>query len=237
MSTIENPGEGRLGQAMPLSRRWVIWTGVASAAAAGLPAGAGESGRTWATRAYTHFDRTASPWLIKRFIDPQAKFVFVPWGRESEAPKDAIKFSMPGAELGVHDDAGTTFQKLINKYQLTDPGVLAMAKIINAGVAFVLKGARPAAGDVLGEMAFGLLALSDGLLLINPTDEANLAAGFVNYDALYATLRANQLVAEKGLTIPPPGTEGPGPKTKFLRAVLNDAGVPLRGPSPTARAR
>ena len=58
----------------------------------------------WVTRDYVHLDRVACPWLIKRFIDKEAEFVFVPWGEESKRPADAIPFALPGAELGPHDE-------------------------------------------------------------------------------------------------------------------------------------
>lgn len=54
----------------------------------------------WVTRDYVHLDRVASPWLITRFVDPQAEFVFVPWGAEDQRAADAIPLALPGAELG-----------------------------------------------------------------------------------------------------------------------------------------
>lgn len=209
----------------PLSRRWIIQCGSLAISAGLGAAGAGsasaaEHGRTWVTRAYVHFDRTASPWLIKRFIDPDATFVFVEWGHEDQAPKDAIPFALPGAKLAPHDDQKTTFQRLVDDYGLHDEALDAMARIIAAGVNYVLHGVRPAAGDKYAELAYGILALSDGMLLVSDSDAEILTRAFVNYDALYATIRADILVREHALTIPPPNGQGPGPKTKFLRQLL-----------------
>lgn len=212
----------------PQNRRWVIWCGSALAAAAALPGNAAEMNKTWATRDYLHFDRTASPWLIKRFIDRQARFIFLPWDKLDEVPKDAIRFAMPGADLGPHDKAGTTFEKLKAKYELRDPALDAMARVIAAGVDFVLHGVRPPAGDKYGEMAYGLMALSDGMMLVNKTDEENLELALRNWDAIYATIKANLLVEAKGLSIPPPNGQGPRPKTLFLRGVLAASDSPVK---------
>src|ERR1700691_2338669 len=72
--------------------------------------GSKQKGRAmkWVTRDFVHLDRVASPWLIKRFIDRDAVFVFVPWGAEERRPADAIPFALPGAEIGPHDQEGTT---------------------------------------------------------------------------------------------------------------------------------
>jgi hypothetical protein len=81
----------------------------------------------WVTRDFVHLDRVASPWLIKRFIDRDAVFVFVPWGKEDRRPADAIPFALPGAEIGPHDHEGTTFAKLLKKYRLDDPALHSSA--------------------------------------------------------------------------------------------------------------
>jgi hypothetical protein len=77
----------------------------------------------WVTRDFVHLDRVASPWLIKRFIDRDAVFVFVPWAGEDAAPAVAVPFALPGAEIGPHDAEGSTFAKLLAKYQLDDPAL------------------------------------------------------------------------------------------------------------------
>jgi hypothetical protein len=84
----------------------------------------------WVTRDFVHLDRVACPWLIRRFIDTDAEFVFVPWGEESRRPADAIAFAIPGAELGPHDAQGTTFEKLLAKYKLDDPSLAEIQRVI-----------------------------------------------------------------------------------------------------------
>ncbi|WP_328687802.1 chromate resistance protein [Streptomyces phaeochromogenes] len=138
----------------------------------------------WVTRTDVHLDRVASPWLILRFIDPEAEFVFIdpdgPW------PTDAVSFAMPGAEIGIHDEDGTTFDKLLARYELTDPVLLDIADGVRAGVHQVLGGDL---GDLSAEsvsLGFGLLALAEGTMLRHPSDQRNLDHSMEIYDALYA---------------------------------------------------
>jgi hypothetical protein len=151
----------------------------------------------WVTTANVHFDRVASPWLIRRFIDPKAEFLFVARGQEDKRPADAIPIAIPGtAKLGPHDKDGPTFLKLLREYKLDDPALERMAKVVDKGVRFVIEGYRPPAGDRDGEIAIGYLAFSDGMILHNTNDLERLDASFVAYDALYALFRAN-----KGLSL------------------------------------
>lgn len=180
----------------------------------------------WVTRDFVHLDRVASPWLIRRFVDPAAEFVFVPWGEEASRPADATPFAIPGVELGPHDAAGTTFDKILAKYALDDPALRDIAHIVRAGVAWVLHGERPAADDALGEQAFGLLAISEGMTLAHGDDAAILAASFGVYDALYANFRAHHLVAARGERVPPPDAKGPTNPIRYLRGVLAAAASP-----------
>ncbi len=177
----------------------------------------------WVTRDFVHLDRVASPWLIQRFIDPQAHFVFVPWGQEGTRPSEAIPFGLPGVELSAHDEHGTTFEKIIRKYALDDPSLHDIARVIHSGVAQVLHHAKVASDDRWGQIAAGLLAISEGMMLVHTSDEAILQASFPVYDALYANLRAHALVSQKNLELP--GYQGLGPTlpTRFLRQVLKDA--------------
>lgn len=175
----------------------------------------------WVTRDFVHLDRVACPWLIKRFVDPAAEFVFVPWGEEQRRPADCTPFAIPGAELGPHDASGTTFDKIVAKYRLEDPAVHAIARIVSAGVAFVLHAERPAADDEHAQMAFGLLAISEGMMLKHRTDLAIIEASLPVYDALYANFRAHHLVQVRGLTVPKPDAKGPTVPATFLRNVLD----------------
>ena len=178
----------------------------------------------WVTRQYVHLDRVASPWLIKRFVDPDAEFVFVPWLQEDRRPADAVPLGLPGAELGPHDAAGTTFAKIVAKYRIDDPAILRIARIINAGVDFVLHGFRPEPGDIDGQVAVGLVTLAEGMWLVHQTDNAILEGSFGIYDALYANFRTQAIVKAQSLTVPGHADgRGPSAGVEFLRTVFNGA--------------
>lgn len=181
----------------------------------------------WVTRNNLHLDRVATPWLITRFIDPDAEFTFVPWKEEHLAPSDAIAFSIPGAELGPHDHDGTTFAKVMRKFKLVDPALDRMAEVIHAGVAYVLEDYRPAADDHAGQTAVGLLTFAEGVFLTHQTDHAILAASFPVYDAMYANFKVLELLKSKKLEMPD-HHDGRGPSKKFegLRRLYNEAGQP-----------
>ena len=175
----------------------------------------------WVTKNYVHLDRVACPWLITRFIDREAEFVFVPWDDQARRPADAIPFALTGAELGPHDESGPTFKKILDKYKLDDPALRRIALVIKAGVDHVLHGYVPQPADTDGQIAVGLLAVSEGMMLTNADDHEILAASYPVYDALYANFRAHALIESRGLT-PPQATArtGPGPRTEFLRGLL-----------------
>jgi hypothetical protein len=177
----------------------------------------------WVTRDFVHLDRVASLWLVKRFVDPDAVFVFVPWGQEDRRPADAIPLAIPRAELGPHDHDGTTFDKILAKYRLDDPALRAIGRVITAGVEYVLHGYRPPADDTPGQIAVGLLAISEGTMLINEDDAAILERGMPVYDALYGYFRAHQLAAAQGIKMPDHGGRGPTNETLLLRGLLKSA--------------
>jgi len=87
----------------------------------------------WVTREYVHVDRVACPWLIRRFVDSEAEFLFVPKSQVDRVAKEtgAIPFDAPGVELG-HHDGQCSFDAIIAKYGLQDPALLYLAKIVNA---------------------------------------------------------------------------------------------------------
>lgn len=136
----------------------------------------------WVTRSHVHIDRVACPWLIRRFIDSQAEFLFVPKNQVERVAKEsgAIPFDAPGVELG-HHDGKCSFEAMIDHYGLTDPGLIRMARIIHAA-------------DIASELgtdaiAPGLEAISVGYSLRFPSDQENLSHQFEVYDALYAWCR------------------------------------------------
>jgi len=136
----------------------------------------------WVTRSHVHVDRVACPWLIRRFVDSEAQFLFVPKSQIDRVTQEtgAIAFDAPGVELG-HHNGHCSFETIIARYELTDPGLLRLAKIVHA--------ADIAADLHTDEMAPGLEAIATGFSLILPDDRANLEKQFVVYDALYAWCR------------------------------------------------
>ena len=82
----------------------------------------------WATRAGIHIDRAACAWLIRRFVDPAAEFLFV--GDPAEVPADATPFDMRGVELG-HVGGDCSFETILRRYELTDPVLWRIAEIVH----------------------------------------------------------------------------------------------------------
>jgi len=87
----------------------------------------------WVTTSHVHLDRVATPWLIRRFVDDEAEFFFVPWFGNLRGPEGAIALALPGAELAPHDDDGTCFDRVVRKYGITDPAVHEIGKAVAAG--------------------------------------------------------------------------------------------------------
>src|SRR5512140_1173137 len=87
----------------------------------------------WVTRSHVHVDRVACPWLIARFIDSEAEFLFVPRNQVDAVATEtgAIPFDAPGVELG-HHDGRCSFESILLKYELKDPALQRMAKIVHA---------------------------------------------------------------------------------------------------------
>ena len=137
----------------------------------------------WVTRSHVHVDRVACPWLIQRFVDSEAEFIFVPASRIQEVVEHegAIPFDAPGVELG-HRDGKCSFEAIIEKYGLKDKALLKLAHIVHC-----------ADTDALAEnpLAAGLEAIAVGYSLRFPDDHENLAHQFEVYDALYAWCRLN----------------------------------------------
>jgi hypothetical protein len=132
-------------------------------------------GRRWVTRPRPHVDRLASAWLIKRFIDPQAVFVFAP---PAEFPKDAIAFDAPGVELSHHGE-DCTFETLIKRARLRDRRLARLAEIVHE--ADLRDGKYP------HEEARGIDVAIRALLAASPDDHQVLAHGTTLFEGLYAT--------------------------------------------------
>jgi hypothetical protein len=136
----------------------------------------------WLTRSHVHVDRIACPWLIRRFIDNRAEFLFVPAGILDQRVKEtgAIPFDAPGVELG-HREGRCSFESIILKYGLKDPALVKMATIVHAADVREDIGTDP--------IARGLEAIASGFSLRYPDDGENLAHQMEVYDALYTWCR------------------------------------------------
>src|SRR5260221_1365280 len=132
----------------------------------------------WITREKIKVDRVACPWLIKKFVDPNAEFLFVPIGEVTEkaAQLGATPFDVDGCELGHHGD-DVSFNSFLKKYQLLDPALVLLGEIIRAADSHP-QNPHPA-GEGLRWVAFGFSAL--GL-----TDSQIIERECIVYDALYA---------------------------------------------------
>jgi hypothetical protein len=141
----------------------------------------------WVTRARPKVDRVACPWLIRKFVDPAAEFLYVAPGEVAAvaAREGAIPYDVPGAELGHHGEE-CSFDAIIRKYGLTDPALLRLARIV--------RGADTDAKDLTPESR-GLEAIADGFRRVHLDDHALLAAELPVYDALYAYCRHLQSAA------------------------------------------
>ena len=135
----------------------------------------------WVTRRKARVDRIACPWLIRRFIDPEAEFLFVPEDQVMETARreGAVPFDVPAVELGHHGDR-CSFDAFIDKYRLADPVLGALAEIV--------RGADTDARDIARE-AWGLYAVASGFREITGDDFENMRLQFPVYDALYAYCR------------------------------------------------
>lgn len=135
----------------------------------------------WVTRARPKVDRVACPWLIKRFVDPQAEFLYVPPEQVTEVAKreGAIPFDVANIELG-HHGLECSFDAIIKKYELTDPALQQLALIV--------RGADTDAKDLTPESR-GLDAIAEGFRLVYRDDHELLDREMSVYDALYAYCR------------------------------------------------
>lgn len=118
---------------------------------------------TWATRRRLHVDRTASAWLIRRFVDRHARFVFV--DDPDDIPRDAIAFDVKGAELS-HHEGKCSFETILERYGLDDPALRAIGQIVHeADIGDERFDAPEAAGLDVIVRGLGIAALDDDELL------------------------------------------------------------------------
>ncbi|MEM2921423.1 MAG: chromate resistance protein [Candidatus Bathyarchaeia archaeon] len=141
----------------------------------------------WVTRYHVHVDRVACPWLISKFVDRDAEFLFVPWPGLLPTREMGVPFDFPNTdfELG-HHDGKCTFEAIIEKYNVKDPWVKEMAKIVHAA-------------DVASDIdkvpeARGVEAISAGFMYIVKDDYEALEKGFIIYDALYVYVQLRNIM-------------------------------------------
>jgi hypothetical protein len=136
----------------------------------------------WVTRSNAHVDRIACPWLISKFVDSQAEFLYVPASMVKEVAKseNAIPFDAPDIELTHYNEDGNervSFDAIIKKYGLKDPALLKLAEIVSGADAKIPDAPRESAG---------LKAFAEGFQAISKNDHDNITRQFPAYDALYA---------------------------------------------------
>jgi len=148
----------------------------------------------WITREHVKVDRVACPWLIRRFLDADAQFLFVPEDKvlEIAAKEEALPFDMPrNPELKfTHHDGLCTFEVMIREFALKDLALERLAKIVHAAD---LQGEEHTATE-----APGLKAIAEGFAALDIRDEDRLAYGFPIYDALYAWCRKRVAASPEG---------------------------------------
>ena len=133
----------------------------------------------WVTREHPKTDRIACPWLIRKFIDPKAEIVYVPRDEVlAYAEREgAISFDAPGA-VYTHRDGMCSFETLIAAYEIDDPAIVLMARVVHGADVSEDVGVTPESA--------GLAAIADGFALMGIDDQRQLALESPVYDALYA---------------------------------------------------
>ena len=139
------------------------------------------SNSKWVTRERPKIDRIACPWLIRRFIDPRAEFLYVPSDqvRAVAAAEQAIPYDVPDVQFS-HRGERCSFDAFLADFAIDDPAL--------ADLALIVRGADTGKPELTPQSA-GLLAISLGLSVNYPDDHAMLEQGMVVYDALYAWVR------------------------------------------------
>ena len=142
----------------------------------------GKAPSKWITRERPTIDRIACPWLVRRFVDPEADFIYVPPATVMEAAKrlDATPYDVADVEFG-HSGEHCSFDAFIRIYAIADPALDRLARIV--------RGADTDRLDLTPQSP-GLLAISKGLKVNFTDDHAMLAQGMVVYDALYSWCRS-----------------------------------------------
>jgi hypothetical protein len=133
----------------------------------------------WVTREHPKTDRIACPWLIRKFIDPDAEIVYVHRDEVlAYAEREgATSFDAPGATY-THRGRKCSFEVLVDEFKIADPAVALMARVIHGADVSEDVGETPESA--------GLVAIADGFALLDVDDQTQLALELPVYDALYA---------------------------------------------------
>jgi hypothetical protein len=136
----------------------------------------------WVTRERPKTDRIACPWLILNFIDPDAEFLYVPADEVLEVAKReaALSYDAPGARY-THRDGLCSFEVLVEEYEIADPAIALLARIVHGADVADDRDATP--------QSRGLLAVAEGFHLLDLADHRQLELSLPVYDALYAWCR------------------------------------------------
>lgn len=137
----------------------------------------------WATWQNVGVDRMACTWLIRRWIDPKAEFIFIPVGTKP-LPQNAEPFDIPGVKYS-HHRGHCTFYTFLKKYKLKDPVLEHIARIVDEADIVQQVAIEPAAS--------GLDLICRGLRRISKDDQEAIERGILLYEALYAELSAAEL--------------------------------------------
>jgi hypothetical protein len=143
----------------------------------------------WITREKVKVDRVACPWLIRKFIDPHAEFIFVPADQVALKVRElgATPFDIDSCELGHHGE-DESFNSILKKYNLTDPALVLLGEIVRAA------DSHPSNPHAAGE---GLRWVAQGFSALGLSDAKILAREFIVYDALYAECQHRVATAAK----------------------------------------
>ena len=130
----------------------------------------------WITREHVKVDRVACPWLIKKFIDLEAEFIFLPHDTDWANARDGIVYDVPNCELGHHRE-DVSFNSILKKYHLADPALVLLGELVRAA------DSHPSNPHPAGE---GLRWVAHGFSALGLSDHETLDREFIVYDALYA---------------------------------------------------
>jgi hypothetical protein len=130
----------------------------------------------WITREHVKVDRVACPWLITKFIDLEAEFIFLPQDTDWANVRDGIVYDVPNCELGHHGE-DVSFNSILKKYHLADPALVLLGELVRAA------DSHPSNPHPAGE---GLRWVAHGFSALDLSDHEILDREFIVYEALYA---------------------------------------------------